>query len=417
MEDGNRDLLALLLAGVAAVEPGRAVRRLVSIAGPVVHVGPYELGVDGRLQVLALGKAAAAMVGGLADALPNVSIYGTAVTQHGRSDTPDVVTLHGSHPVPDAASLAAGRRLLAAAAVTPEDLPTVFLVSGGGSALAEAPLPGVTLEWVGETTETLLRSGADIEEINTIRRHVSALKGGGLAAALRGPHVTVAMSDVIGSPPHAIASGPTVADPTRLEDVRAIADRYGLELPEIAALAHPAGGSRFVVAADGAVAASAVVTAGESLRLVTEIHSTTLTGEASEMARRAVEVTNPGSIGVFTGETTVTVAGTGMGGRNQEAALAAAISIAGTTTRFAAIGTDGIDGMSPAAGAIVDGETVARGRALGLDAAAALVANDSFGYLAAVDATIVTGPTGTNVGDLWLVDRTDRDGPREPRPV
>ena len=404
MGESPPDLVALLLAGVAAVEPGAAVRRVVSSDGALVRIGEHPFPTDGRIQVLALGKAAPAMVQGLAVALPSVGVYGTAVTSHGQCEVPAIVTLHGSHPVPSVASVIAGRRMLAAAAMTPLDMPTVFLVSGGGSAQAEVPLPGVTLSWIRETTTALLRSGAHIDEINTIRRHVSAFKGGGLAAALRGPQITVAISDVVGSPPHAIASGPTVVDPTGPDDATRVAEKYGIELPDVERSVASRAGSRFVVAADAVVAAKAVVVAGEAAGVVMELHTAQLMGEASEMAGWAISVTRPGSIGVFAGETTVTLTGDGRGGRNQEAALAAALDLAGTDVRFAAMGTDGIDGMSPAAGAAVDGATVAGGAEL--DAAAALANNDSFTYLDGVGATIVTGPTGTNVGDLWVVDKS-----------
>lgn len=406
MEAYRPDLVALLRAGVEAADPAAAVRRVVSADNGSIEIDDNRLTAADHVHVLALGKAAIAMVDGLDEALPGVPLYGLAVAPAGRSGVRGMITLHGTHPVPSRSSVIAGRRLLAAAALVPETIPTVVLISGGGSALAEALAPGVTLDWVAAATEYLLRSGAAIEELNAIRRHVSLLKGGGLAAALRGPHVTVALSDVVGSAHHDIASGPTVADPVDHEEAVRIAARYRLDLPTVALPPKATREAPFVIAADGAVVAAAVVAAGREAGLNIVLHTTELRGEATDSAALAIETTEPGTLGVFAGETTVTVTGNGTGGRNQEAALAAALVIEGTATGFAALGTDGIDGTSPAAGAVVDGETLARIRAKGLDAATALAMNDSFTVLDAVGATIMTGPTGTNVGDIWVVDRT-----------
>jgi glycerate-2-kinase len=252
----------------------------------------------------------------------------------------------------------------------------------------------------------LLQRGATIDELNAVRRYVSAFKGGGLAAALRGPYATIVLSDVVGSPPHVIASGPMVPDPTPSEEVAEIARRFGIDLPYVDRQKAVVRDGSFVIAADGATAAEAVVAAGEAARHRMVLHTTELQGEAREVAAEVIGATEPGTIGVFVGETTVTVLGEGRGGRNQEAALAAARAIEGTTVRFVALGTDGIDGRSPAAGAMVDGQSWALMGAAGHDPVAALGANDSHTVLSAIDATITTGPTGTNVGDIWLVDRT-----------
>lgn len=407
MHERHADLLALLRLGIAAVDPAAAVARVVRHEGDEIRIeGGHRMDVTTHVQVLALGKAALAMVTGLSDAIRDLSLYGLAVAPIRRSEVRGVFTLHGSHPVPDLRSSIAGRRLLAAAAVTPGHVPTIILISGGGSALAEVPARGATLESIADVTEQLLRAGATIDEMNVVRRHLSAIKGGGLLRALRGPHVTIALSDVIGSPPHAIASGPTVPDPTDAADVGEIAGRYGVVLPPVERVDADREPQPYVVAADARVAAEAAVVAAAESGHPVVLHTTELSGDAAEAAISAIRRTRKGTMGIFAGETTVTVQGQGSGGRNQHAALVAATEVAGTRTRFAAMGTDGIDGRSPAAGAIVDRESADEAHAAGIDLHRARERFDSYTALKAIGAAIVTGPTGTNVGDLWIVDKT-----------
>ncbi len=398
----RRVVLEVLAAGLAAVEPAAAVRRaLGDQAGPVT--------------VLALGKAAAAMVRGVAEACGVVT--GVAVAP-GPAEVPAGVELIvGAHPVPGRGSVAGARRLLEVAEAAGEGDTVLVLVSGGASALAEVPAPGLDLADLVRASELLLRSGAPIEEVNAVRKHLSAFKGGQLAEALAPARVvTLILSDVVGSPPAVIGSGPTVPDPTTFADALDVMERRALaaELPAVAArLRAGAAGelaetpkalppARVEIVADGALAAAAAASAARERGQDGRVVSTALTGEAREVGARLATGSGPG-VSIYAGETTVTVTGDGRGGRNQELALAAAL--VPQPPLVAALGTDGIDGPTPAAGGLTDAGTVARARAAGLDPAASLNRNDAYRVLEATSDLLVTGPTGTNVGDLTLVWR------------
>ena len=283
-------------------------------------------------------------------------------------------------------------------------------------------------------TEALLRSGAPIQALNAVRKHLSQLKGGQLARlAYPATVIAVILSDVVGSPLDVIASGPTVPDPTTFADVRALLERYGLwadapaavrrhierglagEAPETPKAGDPVlARVQNVVVADNARAAEAAVQQAQARGFHALLLSTYIEGEAREVAKVLValgrEVAEKGrpvpapACLVLGGETTVTVRGAGRGGRNQELALAAALALEGDPhIALASLATDGTDGPTDAAGGLVDGQTLARGRALGLDAAAALAQNDAYTYLQAVGDLLVTGPTRTNVNDVMCV--------------
>ena len=398
-------LVACYAAAVAAADPRRAVavameRRRLTARRPVT--------------VLGLGKAAAAMAQGVADLVGEV--VGVVVTD-ADADVPDGIRLVvGGHPVPTAASLVGGAALVdAAAGVGPEGL-AVVLVSGGGSALAEVPAPRVSLDDLRRTNELLLRSGAAIGDVNTVRTHLSALKGGGLAAALAGVEsVTLIVSDVVGDPVEVIASGPMSAPTGTQADALGVLDR--LRLTEAVPPAVIAGlrsgmrppratGADIEVVLGGAAAAEAACAHARGAGWDAAVIDTSLTGEAAVVAERLVTMPGLPSIAVFAGETTVTVSGDGRGGRNHEAALAAAIAIDGDPDlSFLAAGTDGVDGDSGGAGAVVDGASAAIARRLGVDAGDHLGRHDSGGFFDIVPGRLVTGPTGTNVGDVWLVGR------------
>jgi hydroxypyruvate reductase len=288
----------------------------------------------------------------------------------------------------------------------------VALISGGGSSLAELPMEGLDMDDLLVVAREMMEAGAPIEELNCVRRHLSRIKNGGLLEAAGSMNVvSLLISDVVDSPPNVIASGPTMADETTAEQaLRILEQRLGPRLsPTVrSALTRPAevppsgADHTWTVIANGETAAAAAASTLESAGVLTTI-TTTLRGEAWKQAQSRVMNCTQG-VSIFAGETTVSGATTGKGGRNQEAALAAAIAIAGRPGyTFAAFGTDGIDGPTDAAGAIVDSETVARGDALGLDAALHLESHDSNPFLAATGDLVTTGPTGTNVGDLWFV--------------
>ena len=330
--------------------------------------------------------------------------------------------LVGGHPLPDDGSLRAGRALLdLAESAGPDDL-VLVLISGGGSALAEVPLPGVSLDDLQVVNLALLRSGAPITEVNTVRRHLSALKGGGLGAAAAPARLaSLIVSDVVGSPLEAIAGGPTVPDPTSAEEaIRVLADRGIAPPPAVSRVLHassqtprrPIGVASVI--ADGSIAAHAAAGAAADLGVAARVASTTLQGEArrvgAELAASARDLP-PATMAIYAGETTVTVSGSGIGGRNQELALAAGIALDGYPDALvASFGTDGVDGPTDAAGGIGDSETIQRGVRLGFDARAALAENDSATYLGATGDQLRCGPTGTNVGDVVVVYRSDGGG-------
>jgi glycerate 2-kinase len=413
-------LLRVAASALDAVDPFAAVRR----TGLPVDPGDFA-----RVVVLGLGKAAVAMGRAALSLVGDLPVEGVLVTTTG-DDAGPLRVVEGSHPVPDRRSVTGGRALLeTAAGVSGDDL-AVVLISGGGSALAEVPAGDLTVADLQEMNGLLLRSGADITELNTVRKHLSRLKGGRLGEALAaaGCLVTFVLSDVVGNPLDVIASGPTVPDPTTYADALSVLDRHDLrERASGSVVGHleagaggaiadtPSAGVVFdrqhlAIVADAGSAARAAEAAGEAEGWSTRVVTTELTGEAREVGRdlaAAADGIDPGSLLVHAGETTVTVTGEGTGGRNQELALAAGMVLEGRDDIVVlSIGTDGIDGTTDAAGAFGDGGLVARARNAGLDGADHLRRNDSNPLLAATGDLVVCGPTGTNVGDLVLVLRT-----------
>lgn len=349
----------------------------------------------------------------LENAWPQVDLEGTVVTRYGHSlSTRRIEVLEAAHPVSDAASERAARRILERVRNLAANDLVVALISGGGSALMEATAPGVTMDELQSINRTLLASGATIHEINAVRKHLSAVKGGRLAAAASPARVvTLAISDVPGDDPSIIASGPTIGDATSLDDVRAIAKRYGIALPaQLSETPKPdeiESDVRIVATASTSLAAAAArarefgyepvdlgVCEGESRDL------------GVEMARRA-SATNGGTVLISGGETVVTLGADGKhgrGGRNLEFLLALAIELDGARNVYAIAGdTDGRDGYVDAAGAFVTPDTLARARSLGLDARAMLNAHDSFTFFEALGDLLITGPTLTNVGSFRAV--------------
>jgi glycerate 2-kinase len=430
------DLMAIFGAALDAVEPYRATRRFLTRDGNRLRVGArppatFDLGRIERVTVLGAGKAAAPMARGVEDTLGDRLTGGTVVVKYGHALPLQRLTCReAGHPVPDENGLRAGEEILALARSATEQELVICLLSGGGSALLEAPHAPLTLADLQATTAALLASGATIVEVNRVRRHLSRLKGGRLAATVAPASlVTLVLSDVIGSPLTAIASGPTGADDSTWRDVQDIVERYGLapRLPgAVVALVRDGAAGRVpetpaelprapvVVIGDNGMAAEAGERAAKALGYSTRIVSRTLEGEARvvgrTLARHARRVQGRMGNGaaarclVYGGETTVTLGErAGTGGRNQELALAAALEIEGREgITLGAFATDGTDGPTDSAGAIVDGATVERGGGRAA-ARAHLDAHDAYPFLEACGDLVRTGPTRTNVNDLIVL--------------
>ncbi len=408
--DPRRTLGALFDAALAAVAPRR-------VLPPHLPEPPR-----GRIAVLGFGKAAAEMARVFEAHWPT-PFEGFAVTRYGhavRCRTVEVV--EAGHPVPDDAAVAAADRALALAAGLGADDLLLCLASGGGSALLAKPAPGIALAGKQALTRSLLACGAAIAEINCVRKHLSAIKGGRLAAAAAPAGVlTLAISDVPGDDPATIASGPTVADPTDGADARAILARYGIEAgPAVdAVLSGPAAetpaslaNARFAIVARARDALDAAAREAERRGIAARILGDDLAGEARELgAAHAVLARGAASGGrplvlLSGGETGVTLPrpGFGRGGRNTEYLLALAAGLASAAGIWAiACDTDGIDGTEDAAGAVLAPDSLARAAAAGLDARAALDAHDSYGFFAALGDLVVTGATRTNVNDFRAI--------------
>jgi glycerate 2-kinase len=424
--------VAIWRAALAAGDVAPLLHRHLQLDGSTLRSGALRVDLDRvrRVLVLGAGKAGAAMARAVESRLGARASTGFVVVKDGyRLPTSRIEVAEAGHPVPDARGLAASARLLAMAeSATADDL-VLFLVSGGGSALTPAPAPGITLEEKQALTRLLLAAGATINELNAVRKHLSRFKGGLLArAAAPAIVLTLALSDVVGDPLDVIASGPTAPDPTTYADALAVLERRALLAdapPSIVgrlrsgAAGHvpetpkPGDGvfdrvTNVVIGNNSLVVDAAAAEAG---RLGYRAHVLTraLQGEAREVARELVAAARaqPGRVALIAGgETTVTVRGGGRGGRCQEFALAAALSLeAGEPLVVLAAGTDGTDGPTDAAGGLVDAATVLRGRAAGADAVRALADNDAHTFLAATGDRVVTGPTNTNLLDLYLILR------------
>lgn len=425
---------ALFGAAIAAVDVRAAVARSIRLDGDRLIIPPVafecRLAGVGRVVVIAIGKAAAAMAAAAEEILGERLSAGLALTKYGHGQATRAIPVReAAHPTPDEAGLAAASELRGLLVdLGPDDL-VICLLSGGGSALLTAPAPPIGLHDLRATTSSLLAAGANINELNVVRKHLETLKGGGLArAAAPARVIALAISDVLGDPLDVIASGPCSGNSSSFADAWAVVERHdlvaGLPAPvaahlraglrgDIPALPRPddplfARVSAAVIANLPRAAEAAARRAAE-LGWTPEIGDLTIEGEAREVAARIVAGADglaPGGrrCRIMGGETTVTVRGDGVGGRNTELALAAALGIAGRVGfAVASVTTDGDDGPTGAAGAVATGDTIARGRTLGHDAADALDRNDSATYFRHVGGLIVSGPTRTNVADLYFV--------------
>ena len=400
----RQDADAIIRAAIAAVLPDEAVRRALK--------GRH---FPGRVLLVAAGKAAWQMARAAVEALGPVDA-GVVVTKYGhvQEQLPGVACYEAGHPVPDENSFRATQAALDLVAGAKETDTVLFLLSGGGSALFEKPLiPGGELQ---DITQQLLACGADIVEMNTIRKRLSAVKGGRFALACAPARVySIVLSDILGDPLDMIASGPAAPDRSTCAQAQAIAETYGLRLSGAARAClqqetpkaldnvetHITGSVRELCAA----AAAACGQLGYQPVLLTD-H---LDCEAREAGRFLADIarTHAGrgqaTAYLAGGETVVRLTGHGLGGRNQELALAAAPGLAGLPAAVFSVGSDGTDGPTDAAGGYVDGDTAAALAARGLDAGAVLADNDAYHALQAVNGLIVTGPTGTNVNDVAVV--------------
>ena len=419
---------------VSAREHARAIWQAALAAGDVSPLVRAHLHVEpghARVVVLGCGKASGAMARAAEDVLGDRIGEGFVVVKDGYTAPLRRIRLaEAGHPVPDARGLAATARLLELAARAREDDLVLVLVSGGGSALTPALAPPVTLEEEQLVTRLLLAAGATIGELNAVRKHLSRFKGGLLArAAWPATVVTLALSDVIGDPVDVIASGPTAPDPTTFATAREVLERRGVRDRAPASVRErldagirgaieetPKPGDRVfdrvrnLVIGNNALITDAAMATAQRLGYRTHFLGREVQGEAREVARelvaRARQLEPPACL-VAGGETTVTVKGGGRGGRCQEFALAAALSMrSGGPVTVLAAGTDGTDGPTDAAGAIVDGGSLERGRRAGVDPARALEDNDAHRFLRASGDLLVSGPTNTNLLDLYLLLRS-----------
>ncbi len=447
----RQTVLSVLEAALSAVAPVDAVQTALRCEGDRLHVAErvYNLNEYRRIFVVGAGKAGAPMTRAVEQLLGDRLDSGLVVVKTGHVDEERaadsaISIVEASHPLPNAAGVAAGEQILALAEQATRDDLVIALLSGGGSALLVAPAPGLSLADLQAMTDALLASGADIREINCLRKHCSAVKGGQLARAVApATLLTLVLSDVVGSPLDAIASGPTVPDGTTWADAWAIVERYRLEgklpasivarlqsglagevadtpKPDDPLFANAALAPQTLIVADNRVAAEAARVRARALGFNTLLLSTFVEGEAREVAKvvaaLAKEIVasgqpvSPPACLILGGETTVTLGEQpGRGGRNQALALAAALEIDREQTHalddvtIVSLATDGTDGPTDSAGALVDSGTVARGRARGLNARDHLRRDDVYPFLQATNDLLLTGPTQTNVNDLIFV--------------
>jgi hydroxypyruvate reductase len=431
------DAVQIFKAGLLAVDPREAVKRYLSREGNNLRVGEQvvELSSFNRVWAIGAGKASAAMAQALEEVLEDGISGGMVVVKYGYVAPLKKIKLEeAGHPAPDENGWRATQEMANMVTKLGTDDLVILLISGGGSALMPMPVAGVSLTEKMATTEVLLKSGVSIQEMNAIRKHLSQVKGGQLARlAHPATVVSLILSDVVGDPLDVIASGPTVGDPTTFQDCLEILDRYGLrDKVPASVLTHLEAGAGGEIAetpkpddpifkktstllvGTNLQALRAASAEAETLGYSSLILSSMIEGDTGEAARFHTALTReivksgyplkPPTCLVSGGETTVVVRGEGKGGRNQEFALVAALELDGLEgVCLLCGGTDGTDGPTDAAGAVVDGDTVARAQAKGLDPRKYLETNDSYHFFQHLDDLVITGPTNTNVMDLRVV--------------
>lgn len=407
------DAQAVIARTIEDVLPMKAVRKVLE-----------KIKLDKPVYVFAIGKAAWEMADEAVRFLGNRIVEGIVVTKYGhsRGKIPGVRIMESGHPMPDENSVAAAGEVLKLADRVTGEEQVLLLLSGGGSALVEMPAPGLTLEEVKRATDLLLKCGANIVEMNTVRKHLSSIKGGKLAERLLpAKGYAIILSDVVGNHPEMIASGMTYVDDTDAADVMDVIERYGLDLGEnvlrVLGKSSATLASNIVNIVEGSVeelchaAARHTAAAGYTPYIL----STGAKGEAKELGKRFARMAwdcleaNPMNLQfpcalIVGGETVVRVTGNGMGGRNQEIALQAAKDLKGRKkVVLFSLASDGTDGPTDAAGGIVDGTTAQKMEALGMDVDEYLQDNDAYHALEKVDCLLMTGPTGTNVNDVTVM--------------
>jgi glycerate 2-kinase len=421
---GRKNVLQIFRAALQAADPERAVLRHVKFDGRVLTAGSrkYPLAKFDGIQVVGAGKASAAMARALEKLLGSNISTGLINVPDGSAVKLRRIGLNPSgHPIPDARGAQGARHILEIARAAEERDLIICLISGGASALMPAPVPYLTLAAKREITRKLLASGATIHEMNTVRKHLSEIKGGQLAAAAYPATVlALILSDVIGDDLDVIGSGPTVPDRSTIFDARSVLKKFHMRVPNDALRETPKpgdlelGGIQNVIVGSNRLAIDAAERKARALGYHTLVLSTCVEGETREIgvmhAAIAKEILSSGrpvrrpACVLSGGETTVTLRGTGLGGRNQEFVLAAAIALgdAHPVTIFSA-GTDGIDGPTAAAGAMADAAMMQRARRSGVDARRYLDNNDSYRFFERLNGLVVTGPTGTNVMDVRIM--------------
>lgn len=431
------DAASIFGAAVAAVDAQECVKRFVKLQGRTLRIGgvDYDLESFERVLVIGTGKASPRMGVALEEELGDRISDGVINTKYAHAEPlRRIRTVECGHPVPDEAGVEGTRQILAALEGADERTLVICLISGGGSALMPAPSEGITLQEKQDTTRLLLECGANIVELNAVRKHLSRVKGGGLArAAFPATVVSLMLSDVIGDPMDVIASGPTVPDTSTFKTCAEIFQKYEVSnrLPEAVRARLEAGAAgeipetpkpgdavlqrcHNVIVGSNGLAVAAAADRARDLGYNTLVLSTRLEGEAREVAHvysaigkeiltSGAPVAVPACV-IAGGETTVTVQGSGKGGRNQELVLAGAMHLSGWegTVLFSG-GTDGTDGPTDAAGAIADAETINRAESAGLSAIESLKNSDSYHFFKPLGDLVMTGPTGTNVADVAFV--------------
>lgn len=429
--------LKSLEAALNAADPRQIIRTRLALENHVLKVDSYtfDLRRFKHIYVVGGGKASGSMAEGLEQVLDDCITGGFVNVPHGTRDTTRIVKLQGaSHPVPDQAGVEGTRRMVKMAKEAEEDDLLICLISGGGSSLMPLPRGNVSLGDKKQITDALLKSGATINEINTVRKHISDFKGGWLARnAYPATILNLILSDVMGDPLDFIASGPTVPDSTTFRDATTVLRKYKLWsrtplsirkllakgdkglIPETPKANDDAFKKVYnVVVGNNRFASQAACNCLKAAELNTILLTSTLEGEAKHVGTVLASITReiiasgnpvckPAGV-VAGGETTVVVTGKGKGGRNQEIALSSALRINGSIgVALASLTTDGVDGPTDAAGAIIDGETLERAKKIGLVPEKFLAENDSYHFFSSLKDLIFTGPTGTNVNDVSVV--------------